>query len=74
MEGGYWSDTLNVYGSLDGETWTLVQSVEVDKLGGYYKVDFGVEKYKYFKLDVEGTYEIRIYSLVVEYSEEKEYE
>ena len=72
LNAGNKADTLNVYGSLDGETWTLIEGVVTTSTYTDYTVDFGDAGYKYFKLDVEGTSQVRVASLTVEYAEETE--
>lgn len=62
-------DTLNVYGSADGSTWTLVKGVSVTTSYTDYTVDFGDTNYTYFKLDVAGSNQIRIKSLTLTYAE-----
>lgn len=66
------TDTLNVYGSTNGSTWTLIEGVLVDASTSAYKdytVDFGDTNYTYFKLDVDGGNQIRIKSLTLTYAE-----
>lgn len=57
---GYKADEMNVYVSNDAETWELNQSFSV-KSTSYsdYTISF-TNDYKYFKLDVEGTNQVRI--------------
>ena len=62
-------DTLNVYGSTDGSTWTLIEGVSVSGSYADYTVDFGDTNYTYFKLDVDGTNQIRVKSLTLTYAE-----
>ena len=65
---GYKTDTLVVYGSTDGETWTEVGTVATTSTSyGNYSLDFGDTNYTYFKLDVKGTNQIRIASLTLNY-------
>ena len=61
-------DTLNVYGSTDGSTWTLVSGVSITSTSYKdYSVDFGDTNYKYFKLDVAGSNQVRIKTLTLTY-------
>ena len=66
---GYKKDTLNVYGSTDGLTWTLIEGVSVTSTYTDYTVDFGDANYTYFKLDVAGANQIRVKSLTLTYAE-----
>lgn len=67
---GYKSDVLNVYGSDDGNTWTLVKKLNTTTSYKDYIVDFESTIYKCFKLDVEGTEQIRLKSMSVTYKSE----
>lgn len=67
---GYNIDVLNVYGSDDGNTWTLVKELNTTTSYEDYIVDFESTTYKYFKLDVEGTNQIRLKSMSVTYMPE----
>lgn len=67
---GYKTDVLNVYGSDDGSTWTLVKELNTTTSYEDYIVDFESTTYKYFKLDVEGTNQIRLKSMSVTYKSE----
>ena len=61
-------DTLNVYGSTDGTTWTLVSAVSITSTSYKdYSVEFGSTNYKYFKLDVEGANQVRLKTLTLTY-------
>jgi len=65
------SDILNVYGSTDGSTWTLIEAVSVDSSTSAYKdytVDFGDTNYTSFKLDVDGANQIRVKTLTLTYA------
>lgn len=65
---GYKADTLNVYGSTDGATWTLVSGVSITSTNyGDYSVDFGNTNYTHFKLDVAGSQQVRVASLTLTY-------
>ena len=60
-------DILNVYGSTDGETWTLIQAVSVTSAYADYSLTVGFEgnNYTYLKLDVEGTQQVRLKSFTL---------
>ena len=61
------TDTLNVYGSTDGITWTLVKGVNITSSSYQdYSVDF-TGSYTYFKMDVAGANQVRLKSLSVTY-------
>ena len=65
---GYKKATLNVYGSVDGETWVLIEAVATTTTS--YK-DYSVDideslGYKYLKIDASGA-QIRVASLSVTY-------
>ncbi|MBR2032503.1 MAG: BACON domain-containing protein [Alistipes sp.] len=61
-------DTLNVYGSTDGNTWTLVSGVAITSTSyNDYSVDFGDTNYTHFKLDVAGTNQVRLKTLTLTY-------
>ncbi len=61
VNAGYKADTLNIYGSNDGSTWTesTIATVTVTSAYGDYTVSINGE-YRYLKLDVAGTNQIRI--------------
>ena len=63
------ADTLNVYGSTDGEEWTLIEGVAVTSSYKDYTltVDFEGENYTYLKLDVKGTNQVRLKSITLTY-------
>ncbi|MBR3589487.1 MAG: BACON domain-containing protein [Alistipes sp.] len=61
------ADTLNVYGSTDGSTWTLIKGISVTSAYKDYTVDFGDTNYTSFKLDVAGSKQIRLQSLTLTY-------
>ncbi len=66
---GYKDDTLNVYGSVDGEEWTLIEAVSITSTYNDYSVSFTDEviaaKYTYIKLDVAGTNQVRVANLTL---------
>lgn len=64
---GYKSDNLLVYGSTDGSTWTEVGSIATTTTYADKSIDFGETNYTYFKLDVDGTQQIRIKKMSVTY-------
>ena len=69
MNAGYKKDTLIIYGSDDGATWTQVGSITTTTTS--YK-DYSCElngSYKYLKLDVSGSSQIRIASMTLTFAE-----
>lgn len=63
---GYKADNLVVEGSIDGETWETVQTVATSTSYKDYTVDFPENKdYTYFKLDVNGTQQVRIANITI---------
>ena len=70
VNAGYKKDTINVYSSEDGIAWELVGTIATTTTNyADYSLDFGGSSYKYLKLDVAGTNQIRIASLTVTYEE-----
>ena len=57
------TDTLNVYGSTDGETWTLIQGVNITSTSYKDYTVSGDYSYTYIKLDVAGTQQVRLQSI-----------
>ncbi len=58
-------DTLNVYGSTDGESWTLIEGVSITSTS--YK-DYSITitgSYTYLKLDVDGDQQVRLTSITL---------
>ena len=69
---GYKKDVLIVYGSSDGSSWETVGKVNVNSTS--YK-DYSLvfpenSSYTYFKLDVEGSNQVRLKSMSVTYNAE----
>ncbi len=58
-------DTINVYGSIDGETWVLIEGVSITTTSYKdYTVNIPADSaYTHIKLDVAGTQQIRIQSI-----------
>jgi hypothetical protein len=65
---GYKKATLNVYGSVDGETWVLIQAVATTSTSYLdYNVDVDAAAgYKFIKIDASGA-QIRVASIDVSY-------
>ena len=63
------NDNLVVFGSTDGSNWHEVGKIAVTKTTPYndYSISFGATNYTYFKLDVEGSNQIRITSMTITY-------
>ncbi len=59
INAGNKADTVNVYTSTDGKTWTLAQGVTTTSSYSNYTVTFDTAT-KYIKLDVVGTQQVRI--------------
>lgn len=56
-------DTLNIYGSDDGEDWELVQAVSITSTS-YKNYEAEINPaYNYLKLDVSGTNQVRLQSM-----------
>ena len=65
VNAGYKTDTLVVYGSNDGDTWTEAGSITTTTTSYKdYSLDLNAE-YKWLKLDVSGTNQIRIASMTL---------
>ncbi|MBR3467677.1 MAG: chitobiase/beta-hexosaminidase C-terminal domain-containing protein, partial [Bacteroidales bacterium] len=65
---GYKVDDVNIYGSVDGNTWTLVGSIPVTTTSyADYGLSFGSSNYNYFKFDVDGNQQIRVVSMTIYY-------
>ena len=60
------ADTLSVYGSKDGSTWTLIKDVSVVATYKDYTVTISeTSGYTYIKLDVKGSNQVRVKTLTV---------
>ena len=65
---GYNIDDVNIYGSTDGNTWTLVDAIPVTGSSyANYGLSFGSNNYNYFKFDVDGNHQIRVVSMTIFY-------
>ena len=64
---GYKADELVVSGSTDGSSWTEVGSISTTTSYKDYTLDFGETNYTYFKLNVEGSSQIRIAKMSITY-------
>ena len=62
---GYKEDALVVSGSTDGSSWTEVDKISTTTSYKEYTLDFGETNYTYFKLNVEGSSQIRIASMSI---------
>lgn len=62
---GYKADALVVYGSTNGSSWTEVGNISTTTSYKDYTLDFGETNYTYFKLNVEGSSQIRIASMSI---------
>ena len=70
MNAGYKKDTLNIYGSDDdGATWTQIDGVATTTTSyENYTADFSGESYKWLKLDVAGSSQIRVVNITVTFT------
>ena len=64
---GYKADELVVSGSTDGSSWTEIGSISTTTSYKDYTLDFGETNYTYFKLNVEGSSQIRIAKMSITY-------
>lgn len=65
---GYNTDDINIYGSTDGNTWTLVGTISITGSAyADYGLSFGSNNYNYFKFDVDGDHQIRVISMTIFY-------
>ena len=64
---GYKADKLVVSGSTDGTSWNKVGSISTTTSYKDYTLDFGETNYTYFKLNVEGSSQIRIAKMSITY-------
>ena len=64
---GYKADKLVVSGSTDGTSWNEVGSISTTTSYKDYTLDFGETDYTYFKLNVEGSNQIRIAKMSITY-------
>ena len=69
MNAGNKADTLNVYTSTDGSTWTLDQGVATATSYKDYTVTLSSPS-KYIQLDVNGTQQVRISTMTFTFGEE----
>ena len=70
LNAGNKKDTLNVYGSADGKTWTLISGISITSTSyNDYSLEIGeANNYKFLKLDVKGSNQIRIASMEITFS------
>ena len=61
------SDDIIVYGSSNGTDWTSIGEVSVTTSYKDYSLEFGETNYTYFKLDVNGTNQVRLKTLKIIY-------
>lgn len=67
---GYRADDVNIYGSTDGSTWTLVGTIPVAVANNAYDnfgISFGNSDYHFFKFDVVGTQQVRVKTMTIYY-------
>lgn len=58
--------TLKVYGSVDGETWVLIQDLTTAKAYTDFTVNCADAGYKYLKLDAVGA-QVRVKTMTLEF-------
>ena len=68
LNAGNNADTLNVYVSEDGVTWTLAEGVAVTSTYTNYTVEFDTAT-KFIKLDVAGSKQVRVASFSLTFAE-----
>ncbi len=69
LNAGHKADTLKVFGSNDGQNWTLIDEISVASAYADYDVDMNGAQYKYIKLESTEK-QIRVASVSVEYVSE----
>ena len=63
-------DVLNVYGSADGVTWTLVKAESITTAYGNHTIEMPAGTgYKYLKLDVDGVNQVRIANITINFED-----
>lgn len=67
VKAGHNDATLNIYGSVDGSTWTLIESVSVVSSFNSYDVTISNSQYKYLKLDASGD-QVRVESMTLTFA------
>ncbi|MBE6143484.1 MAG: starch-binding protein, partial [Erysipelotrichaceae bacterium] len=72
MNAGNNSDTINVYYSTDSISWTLFGGIAITSSYKDHSLDFGENSYKYLKLDVAGSNQVRIKSMTLTLIDSKE--
>ena len=65
LNAGNKADTLNVYGSTDGTTWTLIKGVTTTSDYADHTVNITNSTYTYLKLDVAGSQQVRVASMTI---------
>lgn len=64
---GYKDDMVNIYGSTNGSTWSLVGNLPVTSNYANHTISFGNSNYNFFKFDVVGSKQIRVTSMTINY-------
>ena len=68
VKAGYKDATLNVYGSANGSSWTLIDQISVSTSYADYTVDMNGAAYTYILLEAEGK-QVRVEAVTVTYGE-----
>jgi hypothetical protein len=68
VNAGYKDATLNIYGSVDGSTWTLIEGVTVTTTYNNYDVTISNSQYKYLKLDAASLQQVRVASMTLTFA------
>ncbi len=68
VNAGFRADELKVWGSSDGETWTLIDEISVSVKYADHEVDMNGEDYTFIKLESSDD-QIRLISITVGYSD-----
>ncbi len=68
LNAGYKNATLNVYGSTDGETWTLLREITTTEAYADYSIVIEDSAYTYVKLEAVGA-QVRVQNMTIDFAE-----